>query len=57
MKAEKYVFVPNKWDYLNGKARPEVECILCSVRCFDPKVENLVVYQNDILTVSLNLYP
>ena len=57
MKAEKYVFVPDKLSYLKGKSRPQVECILCSVRDFEENVENLVVYQDELITVSLNLYP
>jgi ATP adenylyltransferase len=57
MKAEKYVFVPNKLSYLKGKTRPPVDCILCVVRDFDKRVENLVVYQDKLVTICLNLYP
>lgn len=46
-----------KLEYVQGKARPEIDCILCGVRDGDERVVSLKVYQDDILFVSLNLYP
>jgi len=46
-----------KLEYAQGKTRPDVECILCSVRDNDERVINLKVYQDDIAFVVLNLYP
>jgi ATP adenylyltransferase len=46
-----------KLDYVQGDERPDVECILCSVRDNDERVEVLKVYQDEILFVCLNLYP
>ena len=44
MKIEKHLIVPNKLPYAKGQ-RPQVECILCAVARKDPKVDNLVVFQ------------
>jgi len=46
-----------KLEYAQGKTRPDVECILCSIRDDDERVVNLKVYQDDIAFVVLNLYP
>lgn len=46
-----------KLEYVQGDERPNVECILCSVRDNDERVEVLKVYQDEILFVCLNLYP
>ncbi len=46
-----------KLDYVQGKDRPEVKCILCSVRDDDERVKVLKVYQDELLFVCLNLYP
>ncbi|TFG00898.1 MAG: HIT domain-containing protein [Promethearchaeota archaeon] len=46
-----------KLDYVQGKERPDVECILCAVRDNDDRVRILKIYQDDILFVCLNLYP
>jgi ATP adenylyltransferase len=46
-----------KLDYVQGKERPDVECILCAVKNNDERVRNLKVYQDDILFIILNLYP
>ena len=45
-----------KLDYAKGK-RPKVDCILCAIRENDERVTSLKIYQDDILFVSLNLYP
>ncbi len=51
------LFIPNKMEYLKGTKRPKVECILCSIIEKDPKVTNLMVYHNDLIGCSVNLYP
>ncbi len=57
MSAWKNLFVPNKMDYVRGKSRPDVECILCAIISSDERVEKLEVYQSELFFVSLNLYP
>ncbi len=54
----------NKWlqalgklDYVQGKARPKVDCILCAVRDNDERVTSLKIYEDDLCFVVLNLYP
>ncbi|MBI3037556.1 HIT domain-containing protein [bacterium] len=39
------------------KRRPVVECILCSIVQGDTRVESLKIWQNEIISVSANLYP
>ena len=46
-----------KLDYVQGKARPKVDCILCAVRDNDERVEILKVYEDDICFIVLNIYP
>lgn len=46
-----------KLDYVQGKVRPDVECILCAVRDNDERVESLKIYEDDICFIVLNLYP
>ena len=46
-----------KLEYVQGKNRPDVKCILCGVRDGDKRVVSFKVYQDEILFVSLNLYP
>ncbi len=46
-----------KLDYVQGKNRPDVECILCSVRDDDERVKSLKLYQDDIAFACLNIYP
>jgi ATP adenylyltransferase len=45
-----------KLQYFRGN-RPNVPCILCAVRDSHPEVTSLKVYEEDILFISLNLYP
>jgi ATP adenylyltransferase len=47
----------NKLEYVQGCKKPDVECILCEVIKNSPKVERLTVYQDDLIAISLNLYP
>ncbi|MEJ2295432.1 MAG: HIT domain-containing protein, partial [Candidatus Lokiarchaeota archaeon] len=44
-------------DYVQGKSRPKVDCILCAVRDNDERVVTLKIYEDDIIFISLNLYP
>jgi len=46
-----------KLGYVQGKTRPEVDCILCSIKKNDEKVVSLKIYEDDICFVVLNLYP
>lgn len=54
---KKWLQALGKLEYVQGKDRPDVKCILCSVRDDDERVKSLKVYQDDICFVSLNLYP
>ena len=54
---EKWLRALGKLDYVQGKARPDVDCILCSVRDNDERVVSLKVYQDTLIFISLNLYP
>jgi ATP adenylyltransferase len=46
-----------KLDYVQGKARPDVDCILCSVRDNDERVKILKIYEDNICFIVLNIYP
>lgn len=50
-----YFFSFNKMKYFKEK-KPD-GCILCLIRQGSEEVENLTVYQNELVTVSVNLYP
>lgn len=50
-----YFFNFNKIGYLKGK-KPR-GCILCLIRDGSNDVERLTIYENDLVVVSLNLYP
>ena len=54
---EKWLRALGKLDYVQGKARPNVDCILCSVRDNDERVVSLKIYQDTLIFISLNLYP
>jgi ATP adenylyltransferase len=54
---KKWIQALGKLDYVQGKDRPDVECILCAVRDEDERVRVLKVYEDEILFVCLNLYP
>ncbi|MHA1147300.1 MAG: HIT family protein [Promethearchaeota archaeon] len=54
----------NKWlqalgklEYVQGKDRPNVDCILCAVRDNDKRVKSLKFYEDDLIFVCLNLFP
>jgi len=46
-----------KLDYVQGKSRPNVDCILCSVRDNDERVKILKIYEDKICFIILNIYP
>lgn len=54
---EKHLRAQNKLEYVQGSKKPDVECILCEILKDSPKVERLIIYHDDIATISLNLYP
>ena len=54
---EKWLRALGKLDYVQGKTRPDVECILCSVRDDDERVKSLKVYQDDVAFACLNVHP
>ena len=51
------IFVPNKREYIRGRQKSEVECILCAIVQKDPRVARLLVWEDDTFAVSANLYP
>lgn len=57
MSFEHQIFIPSKKQYITGENRPKVDCILCEVCKNSLKVDNLLVWKNDLLAVSVNLYP
>jgi len=54
---DRWLQVIGKQDYVRKKDRPNVECILCSVRDDDERVKNLKIYQDKVTFVSLNAFP
>jgi ATP adenylyltransferase len=54
---KKWLRALGKLEYVQGDNRPEVECVLCSVRDDDKRVKSLKYYQDDLIFISLNLYP
>jgi len=51
------LFVPGKMDYVKGKERPNVDCILCAIVKEDDNVARLEVHRTRFFVVALNLYP
>lgn len=54
---ENYLRALGKLNYVQGKDRPDVDCILCAIRDNDKRVVSLKVYQDNIIFIVLNLYP
>lgn len=54
---DQWIQALNKIDYIRKKDRPDVGCILCSIRDNDERVTSLKIYQDDIAFISLNLFP
>ncbi len=48
---------PGKLEYVQGKARPNVDCIFCAVRDNDERVKSLKIYEDNLCFIVLNLYP
>lgn len=57
MTFESQLYIPNKMEYLRGHKRPKVDCIICSILQKDPAVKNLLVFENETVGCSVNLYP
>ncbi|MGQ4872858.1 MAG: HIT family protein [Promethearchaeia archaeon] len=57
MAFEGWLRAQGKLNYVMGKDRPKVDCILCAVRDDDERVISLKFYQDDIIFVCLNLFP
>ncbi len=56
MKIDRNLIIPGKLAYVRGQ-KPEVDCILCSLRDRDKRVPQLVVLRHRLMIVTLNLYP
>ncbi|MHA1803065.1 MAG: HIT family protein [Promethearchaeota archaeon] len=54
---QKWLRAIGKLEYVQGKARPKVACILCAIRDDDDRVKSLKVYQDKLIFIVLNLYP
>ncbi|MFX1348733.1 MAG: HIT domain-containing protein [Promethearchaeota archaeon] len=54
---KKWLQALGKLDYVQGKDRPDVDCILCAVRDNDERVRLLKVYEDNLCFIVLNLYP
>ena len=54
---EKWLQALGKLEYVTGKEKPKVDCILCSIRDNDKRVKSLKVYEDNINFIVLNLYP
>lgn len=57
MSFKKHLFIPNKREYLTGKKRPKVECIICAILNENPEVESLMIYRDRLVALCANLYP
>ena len=54
---ENWLRALGKLDYVQGKAKPDVDCILCAIRDNDERVVSLKFYEDDLCFITLNLYP
>ena len=52
---DRYFFNFDKIAYVRAK-RPDT-CVLCAIRDGDPEVTDLSVYRDDLVIVTVNLYP
>ena len=57
MSFKRNLFIPTKNDYIRGRKRPAVDCILCSIIENNPLVDCLLIWKNELLGISVNLYP
>ncbi|EKD69732.1 MAG: histidine triad (HIT) protein [uncultured bacterium] len=51
------LFSFNKLEYVTGKKKPDVKCILCAIAEKDERVALLEVHRTACFLVSANLYP
>lgn len=51
-----YLFNTEKLKYVKGD-KPDVDCILCALRDRNEKVRSLELYRDDLIMVTVNLYP
>jgi ATP adenylyltransferase len=54
---DKWLQALGKLEYVQGKARPDVNCILCAIKNNDKRVVSLKIYEDEICYVVVNLYP
>lgn len=54
---KKHLQAQDKLDFVTGKSKPKVDCILCSIIKDSKEVKSLKLHQDGIGVVSLNLYP
>ncbi len=47
----------NKIEYIKGRKKPQVECIICAIRDKNPMVEKLEIIRTDLSILCVNLYP
>ncbi|MDD3628073.1 MAG: HIT domain-containing protein [bacterium] len=52
----KNLIVKDKLRYAKGE-KPDVGCILCSIRDNDPRVQSLEIYRSQSFLITLNLFP
>lgn len=57
MSFDRQLFIPSKKGYVKGENRPKVDCILCEVYKNNPEIDNLVIWKNNVVAASVNLYP
>ncbi len=57
MAFENWLRALGKLDYVQGKNRPKVDCILCAVRDNNEEVVSLKIYEDNLSFIVLNLYP
>ncbi len=54
---DKWLRALGKLEYAQGTNRPKIDCILCGVRDNDERVVSLKFYEDELIFISLNLYP
>jgi ATP adenylyltransferase len=54
---KKWLRALGKLDYVQGKNRPDVQCILCAVKDEDEHVTSLKIYEDELIFICLNIYP
>jgi ATP adenylyltransferase len=47
----------NKLEYIKGRKKPQVDCILCALRDKHPDIVDLEIVQTELSMVCVNLYP